>query len=127
MTFDIPREKWTEFLNDFSKRRYGWETKVEVVSESLGDQILSKGLPLIGVACDAHHGKTAIEILTGETVEHQTHTIADPTSVAYLDEPGGYRGILEIEEADGTKTLVALIDPMPVHLGYAAYKIVAAS
>ncbi len=127
MTFDIPKEQWAEFLNDFSKRRFGWETKVEIISELIGDQILSKGLPLSGLTFESRPERDEIEILIGLSDAHQTHTIHEPTAVRYLDEESGYRGMLEIEETNGTKTLLSLVDPMPVHLGYAAFKIVAAS
>lgn len=127
MTFDIPREKWTEFLNDFSKRRFGWETAIEVIGEEIGDQSLSKGMPLVGVAFDARNGRGGIEILTGGADGHQTHTIAAPVAVSYLNEVSGYRGILEIEDATGVKTLIRILDPMPIFLGYDAYRIAAAS
>lgn len=127
MTFDIPKEKWTEFLNDLSRRRFGWETRIEVISENLGDQILSSGLPLTGVTFQDRAGMMEIEILVGEGTSHQAHSISNPSALSYLSEPDHYRGLLEIEEANGTKTLLSLIDPMPVQLGYAAFKIVAAS
>ncbi len=127
MTFDIPSVKWTEFLNDFSKRRFGWEAKIEIISSEIGDQVLAAGLPLAGIAFQDRHGKTEIEILVGDSSAHQTHTIASPTALRYMNEESGYRGLLEIEEASGAKTLVMLLDPMPVHIGYAAFKIVAAS
>ncbi|MBK7705479.1 MAG: DUF5335 family protein [Acidobacteria bacterium] len=127
MTFDIPKERWAEFLNDFSRRRYGWETKVEIISDSIGDQILSNGLALKGVTFENRAGRSEIEILIGVCDAHQTHTIHEPVAVCYLDEESGFRGMLEIEEANGTKTLLSLVDPMPVYIGYTAFKIVAAS
>jgi len=48
-----------------------------------------------------------IEILVGkDTARHQTHNILGPTKVYFrrADENSG--GTIEIEEADGTKTLV---------------------
>jgi hypothetical protein len=126
MTFDIPKEKWSEFLNDFSKRRFGWETTIEVIGEEIGDQMLSKGMPLSGVAFDGKKAPGEIEILTCNAKVHQTHTIAAPVSVSYLNEESGYRGILEIEEASGVKTLVRILNPMPMFVGYDAYRIAAA-
>lgn len=124
MTLYIPKEKWTNFFNDLSKRRFGWETKIEVLAESVGDQILSEGLPLNGVTYESKLNK--IEILVGENTEHhQTHNIINPVRVAFLSEEEYQTGILEIEEEKGTRTLVRIINPMPVHVGYINYQIVA--
>lgn len=128
MTIEIPKEKWTEFFDDLSKRRFGWETNVEVMSDSLGDQILSEGLPLNGITFEEKGGRHELEIAVGETAEqHQTHNISNPTKIAYLDEGDFLGGVIEIEEESGTKTLIKLVNPMPVYLGYADYEIVMAS
>ena len=128
MTIEIPKEKWTEFFNDLSRRRFGWETKVEILSESVGDQFLSEGLPLGGITFEEKSGREKIEIALGDTAEqHQTHNINDPVKVAYLDEGSFLGGVIEIEDESKTKTLIKLVNPMPVHLGYADYEIVIAS
>ena len=128
MTIEIPKEKWAQFFNDFSKRRFGWETKIEVLQESLGDQILSEGLPLNGVIFEEKSGRSEIEISIGENTEqHQTHNISNPTKVSYLSENEFRGGVVEIEEENYTKTLIRLINPMPVAVGYAAYQMVSVS
>jgi Family of unknown function (DUF5335) len=124
MTIEIPKDKWTEFLNDFSKRRFGWGTKVEVLDKSVGDQMLSEGLVLNGVTFEDKSGNFNIEISLGEDVEkHQTHTVLNPVKMAYLSENDSHVGVLEIEEENGTKTLISLIKPMPVYFGYASYEV----
>ncbi len=128
MTIEIPKEKWTEFFDDLSKRRFGWETKIEVLNESIGDQILSEGLPLGGVTFEEKAGRHEIEIAVGETADnHQTHNISNPAKVAYLDEGDFLGGVVEIEDENNTKTLISLLKPMPVYVGYDEYKIVMAS
>jgi hypothetical protein len=128
MTIEIPQEKWNEFFNDLSKRRFGWETKVEVLNELIGDQILSEGLSLNGFTYLDKAGKREIEISLGESAEqHQTHNIVDPTKVAYLSETDSNSGIVEIEEASGTKTLISLIRSMPIYIGYESYQVVSTS
>ncbi len=124
LTVEIPKDKWTEFLNDFSKRRFGWETKVEVSDKSVGDQMLSEGLTLNGVTHEDKFGNSEIEISLGESVEkHQSHTISKPVKVAYLSENDSHVGVLEIEDGKGAKTLISLIQPMPVYFGYASYSV----
>lgn len=128
-TLEIPKEKWADFLNDLSRRRFGWEAKVEVLSPDVGDQLLAGGLPLNGVTLEEKDGAASIDISVGETPDqHQTHRLAEPVAVRFLlaDRPEG-AGTLEIEDAAGTKTLLTLSSPMPVYVGYASYQVAIAS
>jgi Family of unknown function (DUF5335) len=128
MTIEIPKEKWTEFFDDLSKRRFGWETKIEVLDESVGDQILTLGLPLNGITFEEKSGRHEIEIAVGETSEqHQMHNITNPQKVAYLYEGDFLGGVIEIEDEKNTKTLISLLNPMPIYIGYGDYEIVMAS
>lgn len=116
-TIEIPKEKWTEFLNDFSKRRFGWKTKIEILDESVGDQNLSEGLILNGIINKDKSGNCKIEISLGENiVHHHTHTITQPVKIAYLRETDSKVGVLEIIEATNTKTLISLMHPMPIFM-----------
>lgn len=119
MTFEIPETSWNQFFTDVSKRRFGWETKIEVLDESIGDQILSDGLTLNGITFEEKAGKREIEISVGKTAEqHQTHTISNPTKTTYLGEHRHLGGVIAIEEENGVKTLISLITPMPVYVDY---------
>ena len=118
MTLDIPREKWAQFFSDLSKRRFGWTTKIEVMNDSIGDQILSENLPLTGITAEQTGDKTTIEIAVGENTTHQSHTIVNPLKVAFLGDNEKAGGFVEIEEANGTKTLVHIIEPMPIMVSY---------
>ena len=111
-TMEIDKENWTQFLNDFSKLRCGWKTKVEVLDESLGDQILSNGLSLNGITHDDKSGHCKIEISLGDNpANHQAHTIMKPTRIVYLSETNSHDGVLEFAEANNTKTLLSLAKP----------------
>ena len=128
MTIEIPKERWTQFFDDLSKRRFGWETKIEVMNESVGDQILSDGLPLNGITFEEKSGRNKIEIAVGESADqHQMHNISNPVKVAYLDKGDFLGGVIQIEDEDNTKTLISLLNPMPVYVGYDEYEIVMAS
>lgn len=128
MTIEIPKEKWTEFFDDLSRRRFGWETRIEIMQDEIGDQILSEGLPLGGITFEEKNGKAEIEISVGETAEsHQGHAIPNPQKVMYLSDGDFLGGVVEIEDQANTRTLVSLLNPMPVYLGYADYEIVMAS
>jgi hypothetical protein len=126
-TIEIPKEKWTAFLIDFSKRRFGWGTKVEALNELVSNQLISEGLILNKITYEDKSGNCLIELSPVEdTKHHQTHTISNPVRIVYFSENDSRVGVLEIVESNNTKTLISLINPMPIHLGYASYEIVSA-
>ncbi len=115
MTNEIPKEEWKKFFDDLSMRRFDWETRIEIFNEEIGNQVLDKGLPLGGITLEAKGDDTFVEIFIGNDDDHhQTHTIQNPTKVAYLSEINEPSGIIEFEEQDGTKTLLYIIRPMPI-------------
>ena len=121
MNFELKKEDWGKFFDNLSKRRYEWMTEVEVLSAGFGDQTLSNGLALNGITVETVGGGTSIDISVGEsTGNHQTHTIKDPTRVAFLVGDDLHGDVVDIEEADGTKTLIKLVEPMGVLVGIAA-------
>lgn len=119
MTHDVPRQEWKDFFDDLSKRRFEWQTKIEVIKESIGDQILDQGLSLNGITVEEREDETTVGIIVGhDTGHHQTHNILNPTKVRYLADAEKPSGIVEIEEMDGTKTLVYIIQPQPIVLKF---------
>ena len=119
MTTEIPKEKWAEFFNELSKRRFGWKTKVEVLDASLGAAILSEGLPFDGITFEEMPNRREIELSVGKTFDqHQTHKISNPMKVEYLDNGDFFGGVVEIEEENKTRTLVRLLNPMPIDLSF---------
>lgn len=119
MDYEIEQNEWIDFLRELSKRRHGWKTRVEILNNDTGDQILTDGLPLNGITTETRNGILAIDFSFGETPDqHQTHIIVDPKRVAFLPQMETFHDVLDIEEGDGTKTLVKLIEPMPLMTGY---------
>lgn len=119
MTSEIPRRDWKMFFDDLTKRRFDWKTKVEVFSDRIGNQILDKGLPLVGITCEEDGDDRIIEIFLGMSDDqHQSHNIKNPTKIIYFGDVKSPGGIVEFEELDGTKTLVHIIQPMPLVVDY---------
>lgn len=119
MNFELKKADWAIFFDNLSKRRYEWKTKVEVLKSELGDQVLTDGLPLNGITVEARGDRTFIDISVGEDTEfHQTHSILNPTRVAFLAAADNHGDVIDIEEEDGTKTLITLIGPMGIIAGY---------
>ena len=102
-TREISRELWPSELDAFGVRHAGWIVTLEVLSEQLGDQLETNGLPLTGIAVE----RERIEIMIGGRLEsHITHVVEGPCRV-WLREPEvpGDEAI-EVECDDGTRTLV---------------------
>lgn len=128
MNTEIKKEKWNRFLERLSRRRFEWKTKVEVLSPEFGDQILSDSLPLNGITMEIKADTVTIDISVGENAEsHQTHMIENPTRIAFLLADSSHGDIIDIEQKNGTKTLITFIEPMGVIVGFTEIEMIAAS
>jgi hypothetical protein len=120
MNFEIVKEDWAMFFESLSKRRCEWTTKVEVLNGEMGDQVLTDGLPLNGITVETRGDRMSIDISVGENTDaHQTHNIQNPARVALLAAADDRGDVIDIEEEDGTKTLITFIEPMGIIVGYA--------
>lgn len=119
MNYEIKRENWTDFFDSLSKRRFAWKTKVEILKSEMGDQVLTDGLPLNGITVETRGDRISMDISVGENTEfHQTHNIKNPKRVAFLSASDNHGDVVDIEEEDGTKTLITFIEPMGIITGY---------
>ena len=127
MTTEIPKEQWKEFFDNLSRDLDDWETNVSVYSNDIGAQTVAEGLPFHGLTAEASAGgELVIELSVGDrTGSHQTHPIVDPVKVAFKGAGVGPGGVLDIEDASGTKTLVKFIQPFPVLVEYQSMGIIA--
>jgi hypothetical protein len=124
MNFEINKEDWAMFFDSLSKRRYEWITRIEVINGEIGDQVLSDGMPLNGVTVETRGDRTNIDISVGME-DHQTHNILNPTRVSFLAADDVHGDIVDIEEEDGTKTLITFMEPMGVLVGIREESIIA--
>ena len=128
MNLEIERQYWNEFFNSLSKRRYEWKTEIEVLDIERGDQILSANLRLNGITVEGTGKETTIDISVGEkTDRHQTHNIINPTRVAFLPAEGNHGDVVDIEEGNGTKTLIKFIEPVSLLVGFTEMSMAAAA
>ena len=112
MNYEIKRGEWKQFLTDLSRRRFEWKTSAEVLETELGDQMLSDGLPFNGITLEhSSDGDTIVLSFSNYGARHQTHCIGNPSRLAFLETANGEE-VLDIEEPDGTKTLIRFIEPM---------------
>lgn len=128
MTRNIPKNKWKKFFDELSKRRYQWFVNVEIINPDIGDQILDRRLPLVGITAEERGERSIIEISVGDSADqHQSHSVVNPKEVAYLSNENDDGGTVEILEDDGTKTLIQLLGPMPIAIDYANDQEIAAA
>ncbi len=112
MTTEIQKPEWKEFFDNLSRDLDGWETRIEICTSGIGTQKLSEGLPFHGLTVEEKKGTLAIELIVGETSgRHQMHVISEPTKVACEGSGLGPTGVLDIEDASGTQTLIKFLQP----------------
>jgi len=110
MSNEIRRDQWRTFFDEFSRRNRSRPTQVEVFGE-MGAQEAEHHLPLNGIVVD-ENGISAprVEILLGDgspdAATHLTHVITRATAVVLKAGTDGRDEALEIEDADGAKTLL---------------------
>src|SRR5271169_4202296 len=103
---EIPPNRWRDFLDTFSTQHKDWITTIEI-----GDRVEARELPLVGVSADSNKGSepNAIEIEVGrDPDDHLTHIIDQAERVTFRQSEDESQLELEIESADGEKTMARL-------------------
>src|ERR1043166_4464698 len=98
------------FLDAFRRVHHGWRARIEVFGRELGAQEETDHLPLMGIADDPRHRKITI-MLGGSPDDHVSHAIERPSKILLEQTDEGADQALEIDSADGTKTLLRFITP----------------
>ena len=114
-TQEISHDEWTTFLDRFSRQHEGWLVTLEVFAPDIGAQEEARELPLEGISAAAKDSEPkTIAISIGKTPQdHVTHTITEPTRVWLEQTSEGANAALEIESADGAKTLLRFRSALP--------------
>ncbi len=103
----IPRDEWTKFFDNLSRRQEGWEVTLEVFGPDIGDQVEGRHMFLAGVTAEVADEGDKIEIMMGgKPSGHVTHMITAPTQVELQQTDLGVDSALQIKSADGTTTLL---------------------
>lgn len=113
----IPRNRWREFLDGFSRSHQGWLVTLESVPTRAAPSVLLRNVPLLGVSDD--QGRIVIATTSDASL---TDRIVDNVTALRLDRTadGVERG-LDIETAAGDllrlrfRTVIApeLVDGVP--------------
>lgn len=105
-TREIPREGWDTFFSRFSDEHETQFVAVEVMGRDIGAQIESRQLLLSGISRGDQDGESLALMFDSVNGEHLTHMVNKPTRVWVQQAPDNTDGALEIEAADGTRTLL---------------------
>jgi len=99
----IPANLWRRTLDDLSRTYDGAEVSLEIVGNDVGAQSEVIDQPLRGLSADRGGVTIAIEKPAGI---HLQHVIAHPSDLRVVESDEGAVIAVEIEEREGTHTLV---------------------
>lgn len=106
-TVEIPRQDWIRTLNEFAAIHKGWLISLDVLNPEIGAQHEVNNLPLTGVSADEVEGAVTVTISAARSAaEHLSHTIHAPTRMHIQRTDEGADVALQIQSADGTKTIL---------------------
>lgn len=105
-TVQVPRDEWTPVLKAFSAVHEGWPVSLDILSAPIGAQPEITELPLLGVSVEPGDDGAITIAAARSAVDHITHVVQAPTRVWIQRTEAGTSAALEIESADGTKTIL---------------------
>lgn len=116
LEFDVARNAWARFLDEFSTDHRSWLTTIERCDTSGDTEVLARDVPLTSVAVDGSGGtaqRIRITFTDTEQAGPGVVEILDPTALRLVEPPGRVPS-LEIHHASGGCTRVRFRDvPLP--------------
>ena len=107
-TIEIPRDGWDKFFTRFNHDHETQLVAVEILGRDIGAQTEGRSLLLGGISAGNESGDSLVMMFDSLDGEHVTHMVNKPVHVWIQRSPDNSDEALQIESADGTKTLVRL-------------------
>jgi hypothetical protein len=110
-TQEVAPDRWIPFLAEFTRENRGAHARLTIIGgdTDLGAQVEIENRPFDGVSADMKDGEGTVWISFGsDAKDHTTHGVPRATAIRTLAAVEGGGTVLEVESADGTKTLVEL-------------------
>ena len=107
-TTEIPRADWSRALEEFNAAHDGWLVSLDILSPDIGAQPDITDLPLVGVTFEDIRAGTVTISAGRSAVPEITHATQAPSHVWVERTDAGADAALEIESADGAKTILRL-------------------
>ena len=102
-TQQIPKERWSDFLDTFSAHNQTRMITVDLESTVLGPQRLIEHKPLLGIEPDLE--EEAITVVAGDPEGPEpaslAHQVANPKAIWIKEDESGAAEALDIETEDG--------------------------
>ncbi len=111
---EIQPDQWNAFLAEFTRANRGAHARLEVLDPNteMGRLVPVENRLFNGVSMDSKDRERTILLAFGATPqEHVTHSVNKVSAVRMLLPSGSRGAVLEIESADGAKTLLELTLP----------------
>jgi hypothetical protein len=108
-TREIAESEWQDFFTGFSDLHDDEPVDVQIVGSDVGAQVEGQDLHLRGISrAGKEEGSDLALLLESVDGRHLTHMIEKPVHVWLQQASDSTDKTLEIESADGTRTLVSL-------------------
>jgi Family of unknown function (DUF5335) len=115
--------QWAAFLAQFTRIYRGAHATVEVLGNDVGYQVMTDDRPFDGVTADVKDGERSVWVTFGATPEeHLTHGVHNVTAIRMGPPLPDAAAVLEIEAADGVRTLLTVSSPEAFALPPGAHK-----
>lgn len=106
-TIEIPRQTWAVYFDNLNERALSTPIRLEVENRDIGDQEMTRRLPLVGIDLETKGSEAGdIEVTVGNERQEFMHHIDNPTRVYLKVDDDGNIDCMEIEDQDNGKTLV---------------------
>lgn len=101
----VPKAEWASFFDRMSKVLLGKRAEIEVATLDLGDQIVAKWVPLIGIMYDSK------DDLLDVALDRANHLIRHPREIVADESATGLERVAVVD-ADGARQIVNLKTPI---------------
>ncbi|MFY0564554.1 DUF5335 domain-containing protein [Archangium lansingense] len=106
-TIEIPKQTWAVYFDNLNKRALSEPVRIEVENRDIGDQEMTRRLPLVGLDLETKGSEAGdIEVTVGDERQEFTHHIDNPTRVYLKVDDDGNIDCMEVEDQDNGKTLI---------------------
>ena len=106
-TREVPSYQWSTFFDEYTRTHQGQPVTLTMLDAGIGAQEETKGLPFVGVSTDRKDGEPRVFVMVGDQpTGHLTHSIMNPVHIRIRQAEGEAPDTIEIEAADGARTLV---------------------
>lgn len=108
---ELPKDEWSELLDELTKVRAGDEITIELLDAEFGDGVEAERMPLAYIEYDRHSDEASVAVggRDGRYPVVLRHSIKHPTSILTDSKPPRLPLVVQFVGADGSETVVTVI------------------